>query len=112
MNFTLILFVKQVELLYIYINSKGGFIIAKKPTKKELAEMERLKKAERLHNKRADSKRLLIEKMAALNNTLRHSRQIRNNVGRNLHLGISSYKSIFDLAEEIDNLNSKLEDFL
>lgn len=93
-------------------NFLGGYTIAKKPTKKELEERERQIQAERLHNKRADSKKLLIENLSTLRNTLRHSKQIKSNISRNLHLGISSYKAVYELADEIQDLNHKLEDFL
>lgn len=74
--------------------------------------MERQRQAERLHNKRADSKKLLIENLSTLRNTLRYSKQIKKNISRNLHLGIDSYKTVYELADEIRELNNKLEDFL
>ena len=91
---------------------KGGYTIAKKPTKKELAERERQRQAERLHNKRADSKKLLIESLSSLRNTLRYNKQIKRNISRNLHQGFTSYKTVYELADEIQELNNKLEDFL
>lgn len=74
--------------------------------------MERQRQAERLHNKRADSKKLLIENLSTLRNTLRYSKQIKKNISRNLHMGIDSYKTVYKLADEIQELNNKLEDFL
>jgi len=74
--------------------------------------MERQRQAERLHNKRSDSKRLLIENMSQLRDTLRHNKEIRRNVSHHLHYGLSNYKQIYSLAEEIQELNHKLEDFL
>ena len=86
--------------------------MSKKPSKKEREEMERQRQAERLHNKRADSKRLLIENLSQLRNTLRHNKTIRRNISRELHLGISDYKFVYELADEVQELNHKLEDFL
>ena len=50
--------------------------------------------------------------MATLRNTLRYSKQIKKNISRNLHLGIDSYKTVYELADEIRELNNKLERFL
>ena len=86
--------------------------MSKKPSKKEREEMERQRQAERLHNKRADSKRLLIENLSQLRNTLRHNKTIRRNISRELHLGLSDYKFVYELADEVQELNHKLEDFL
>ena len=86
--------------------------MSKKPSKKEREEMERQRQAERLHNKRADSKRLLIENLSQLRNTLRHNKTIRRNISRELHLGRSDYKFVYELADEVQELNHKLEDFL
>ena len=86
--------------------------MSKKPSKKEREELERQRQAERLHNKRADSKRLLIENLSQLRNTLRHNKTIRRNISRELHLGISDYKFVYELADEVQELNHKLEDFL
>lgn len=86
--------------------------MSKKPSKKEREELERQRQAERLHNKRADSKRLLIENLSQLRNTLRHSQQIRRTISRELHLGLSDYKFVYELADEVQELNHKLEDFL
>ena len=86
--------------------------MSKKPLKKEREERERQRQADRLHNKRADSKRLLIENLSQLRNTLRHNKTIRRNISRELHLGISDYKFVYELADEVQELNHKLEDFL
>ena len=86
--------------------------MSKKPSKKEREELERQRQAERLHNKRADSKRLLIENLSQLRNTLRHNKTIRRNISRELHLGISDYKFVYELADEVQELNHELEDFL
>lgn len=91
---------------------KGGYTIAKRPTKKELAEMERQRQAERLQNKRADSKKLLIESLSSLRNTLRYSKNIKASVTFYLGLGSTHYKEVYELAEEIQELNNKLERFL
>ena len=74
--------------------------------------MERQKREERLNNKRADSKMLFVDNLSTLRDTLRHSKQIKKNISHNLQLGISSYKAVYELADEIQELNSKLEDFL
>ena len=74
--------------------------------------MERQRQAERLRQKRTDSKNLLIENMGALRNTLRHSKQIKGSVTFYLGLGVNTYKEIYELADEIQELNSKLERFL
>ena len=74
--------------------------------------MERQRQAERLHNKRADSKKLLVENLSTLRDTLRHSKQIKKTISHNLHYGISSYKAVYELADEIQELNNKLEGFL
>ena len=74
--------------------------------------MERQRQAERLHHKRADSKKLLIENLAQLRNTLRHNKEIRRNVSCQLHYGLSNYKQVYELADEIQELNHKLQDFL
>ena len=86
--------------------------MSKKPSKKEREELEKERQAERLHHKRADSKRLLIENLSQLRNTLRHNKTIRRNIARELHLGISDYKFVYELADEVQELNHKLEDFL
>lgn len=91
---------------------KGGYIIAKRPTKKELEEREREERAQRLRNKRIDSKKLLIENMATLRNTLRHSKNIKASITFYLGLGSTHYKEIYELADEIQELNNKLERFL
>ena len=97
---------------FFNILKKGGYTIAKRPTKQELEERERQRQAERLHNKRADSKKLLIESLSSLRNTLRYNKQIKRNISRNLHQGFTSYKTVYELADEIQELNNKLEDFL
>lgn len=50
--------------------------------------------------------------MGALRNTLRHSKQIKGSVTFYLGLGVNTYKEIYELADEIQELNSKLERFL
>ena len=74
--------------------------------------MERQRQAERLQNKRADSKKLLIESLSSLRNTLRYSKNIKASVTFYLGLGSTHYKEIYELAEEIQELNNKLERFL
>ena len=50
--------------------------------------------------------------MASLRNTLRYSKSIKSSVTFYLGLGSTHYKEIYELADEIQELNNKLERFL
>ena len=74
--------------------------------------MKRQEQEERLKRKRADSKHLFVENLSQLRYTLRHNKRIKSNISRHLEFGLTNYKSVYDLANEIQELNEKLEEFL
>ena len=86
--------------------------MARKLSKKEQEEREKQEQAERLHKKREDSKYLFIENLSNLRNTLRHNKRIKKNITYHLHNGFIPYKAVYELADEIQELNNKLEEFL
>ena len=85
----------------------------RKPTKAERQkERERQRQAERLKKKRADSKYLFIENLGKLRETLRHNKHIKRNITHFLEAGQTTYKEVYELSDEIQELTAKLEDFL